>query len=156
MTDDEEKVIMLTRFHKTFKKHENAEPVANFVKFNKRYNALEEEFTKFMMSDDDSIGKNNSSIIVEMSEENRDDKEISDKIQEILELRDKSKDISFFAKFAEVYKEIPKIKKDILKYIKQKNLDDDFKGIVLTSLNGQKEKCEEYLKFLFIEIKKNK
>ena len=42
MTDDEEKVIMLTRFHKTFKKHENAEPVANFVKFNKRYNALEE------------------------------------------------------------------------------------------------------------------
>ena len=74
MTDDEEKVIMLTRFHKTFKKHENAEPVANFVKFNKRYNALEEEFTKFMMSDDDSIGKNNSSIIVEMSEENIDDK----------------------------------------------------------------------------------
>ena len=55
-----------------------------------------------------------------------------------------------------MYKEIPKIKKDILKYIKQKNLDDDFKGIVLTSLNGQKEKCEEYLKFLFIEIKKNK
>ena len=159
MTDDEEKIIMLMKFHETFKKHENAEPVKNFVSFNKRYHPLSEEFIKFlherMERIEQTYGADIEKLTKILKEKGDLEEETYNKILEEELKRDVSKEVEFLEAFTKFYAELLKVKKEIIKYIKNKNLDDDFKGIVLKSLNGDKKECEIFIILLKNMVKKH-